>query len=117
MRFFRTTLVALAATATTVNAGALRQYKQRSLVDACANVDAHLTLHDQVFGKIHLCLCVSAIPALLTTDHVVKSAVSVAGKAAVVAALKKLVHPIDCPDRPVHMTDMISTDQGRAGLS
>jgi hypothetical protein len=91
MRFFRTMLVAAAATTASVNAKALNQHQQRSLVDVCANVDADLVVLGIVFGKIELCLCVSAIPVLLTTNLVVELAVAAKGAAAVTAALTALV--------------------------
>jgi hypothetical protein len=91
MRFLRPVIVALAATTASVNANALRQHQQRALLDICANVDAELKLLGLVFGKIELCLCISAIPTLIQTNLIVKAAVLLAGEAAVTAALNALV--------------------------
>lgn len=90
MLFLRPILVAFAATAS-VNANALRQYHQRSLVDICANVDADLKILGIVLGKIDLCLCVSAIPQLLHTNLVLEAGVVLFGESAVTAAVTALV--------------------------
>lgn len=90
MHFLRPILLTLAASAS-VNANALRQYHQRSLVDICANVDADLAILDIVLGKLDLCLCVSAIPKLLSVNLLLKTAVLLFGDAAVTAAVTALV--------------------------
>jgi hypothetical protein len=91
MRVFRTMFVALAATATSINAKALQQHHQRSLVDVCANVDADLKVLGIVVGHLDLCLCVSAIAGLLTSNPIIKIAVDLFGDVAVTAALTALV--------------------------
>jgi len=96
MRLFRTLLLGLAAATTSVKANALRQYQQRALLDICANVNADLALLGLVFGKIDLCLCVSALPVFITTNLVAKAAVLLAGDAAVTAALTALVRLLKC---------------------
>jgi hypothetical protein len=90
MRFLRPVLAALVASAS-VNANTLHQYHPRSLIDICANVDADLKLLDIVVGRIDLCLCVSAIPQLLSTNLILKAGVLLVGKSAVTAAVTALV--------------------------
>jgi len=111
MRFARSIVVALTAVTTSVNA--LRQHKQRALLDVCANVDADLALLAVVFGKIDLCLCVSALPVFITTNLFAKAAVLVNGDAAVIAALTALINA--APDHkectyPEHSVAICSSD-------
>ncbi|KAF8531711.1 hypothetical protein JB92DRAFT_2690761 [Gautieria morchelliformis] len=87
MRFLRPLIFGLTASAS-ISAKSLQQYHQRSLVDVCANVDADLL----TLGKLDLCICVSAIPNLLSTNPLLKIAVNLYGTGVVTNALKALIN-------------------------
>jgi hypothetical protein len=92
MRFKSLVLVLSAlAASTTASGGSLNQYKQRSLIDTCANVNDEIKILGIVFGRLELCLCASAIPSLLSTNLLLQAAVLSHGKLPVVAAVTELV--------------------------
>jgi len=91
MRFQSAALVSFTALLATVQATGLNQYKQRSLVDVCANVNAQLNIGGIVFGTIQICLCISTLPQLLQTHPVLKAAVLRLGAASVTAQMNNLV--------------------------
>jgi len=79
-------------------AGAYALAHKRGSLDDCAYVDAELMVPSLTANKksvgcghLNLCLCVSGIPALLKSNAIVASAVSIGGEANTQAALKGLI--------------------------
>ncbi|GJJ14244.1 hypothetical protein Clacol_008508 [Clathrus columnatus] len=70
----------------------LHQFKPRSLVDVCAEVDTTLVISGISFGTINVCLCVSAIPDVLVSGNVILSAaVAKVGAQSVTQSLNNLI--------------------------
>lgn len=92
MRFLRSAVISLAAIFAAVEANTtVKQFKQRSLVDVCANVNADLNILGDLFGRIELCICLSAVSQIITTNPIMKNAALLYGNAAVTAALNNIV--------------------------
>ncbi|KAF9515657.1 hypothetical protein BS47DRAFT_775421 [Hydnum rufescens UP504] len=72
MRLATKLITALAATAGFVSASTLQS--KRGFVDICAPLDGDLKILGVNYGKIDVCLCVSAIPAFIKTDPTGKKA-------------------------------------------
>jgi len=90
MRFVHPALFAFAVSAS-VNVNALRQYQPRSSFDECANVKSELIMSGQDLGELDHCLCVSGIPALLSSNDVLKKAVVRQGESSVVVAVTTMI--------------------------
>ncbi|KIP11691.1 hypothetical protein PHLGIDRAFT_99111 [Phlebiopsis gigantea 11061_1 CR5-6] len=72
------------------------QLHTRASSDVCADVDAALIVKflgtDVDVGPLNICLCLSGIPALLTSNIIVKTAVGLVGGSVVSAALTSMVN-------------------------
>ncbi|KAF8506482.1 hypothetical protein JB92DRAFT_2961756 [Gautieria morchelliformis] len=60
---------------TTVSGGSLHRYQPSSLIDTCANVNSEIKVLGLVSGRLGICLCVSDIPSLLSTNLNLQAAV------------------------------------------
>lgn len=77
-------------------ARATYQRHARTTTDVCANVDAGLKVNllgiVVTVGVVDVCLCISGIPDFLKVDAVAKTAVGIAGVAAVTAQLEAMIN-------------------------
>ena len=89
MHFLRALLSVLTVSSACGHAKALGQNKGL-LVDLCANVNGEVKRLD-IDTKLDLCLCISAIPALISTHIQLKSAARRQGTSTVIDAVTDLV--------------------------
>ncbi|KII84764.1 hypothetical protein PLICRDRAFT_45568 [Plicaturopsis crispa FD-325 SS-3] len=92
MRGFTSFVLAALSVLSATGAYAQGHLGRRALLDVCANVDVDLNVLGIVFGKIDVCLCLSAIPTFLETNVVAIAAVDLLGIADVTAALTALIN-------------------------
>jgi hypothetical protein len=91
MHVLRPVTVLFALTASSVSVHARAHRHKRALIDTCANVDADLGLLGLLDVNLKLCLCISALPTLISTNAQLQAAANILGIPAVTAVLTALV--------------------------
>ncbi|KIJ47899.1 hypothetical protein M422DRAFT_28695 [Sphaerobolus stellatus SS14] len=91
MRYLHTAVASLGLLLVGVEANSVTQFKQRSLVDVCGNVNADLNIGNILFGRIELCLCASALPNLIQSNAILSAAASLYGQATVTSEVNNML--------------------------